>query len=63
LVSYLIEEENRVELAYLGGTLPEREISERAGIPLGTVKSRTASVFKRLRIELAVGDTLRGAIR
>jgi DNA-directed RNA polymerase specialized sigma24 family protein len=30
---------------------------------LGTVKSRTASAFRRLRRELAVGDTSREAIR
>ena len=51
-----------IELAYFGG-LSQREISERTGAPLGTVKSRTASAFKRLRGELAVGDTSREAIR
>jgi RNA polymerase sigma-70 factor, ECF subfamily len=51
-----------IELAYFGG-LSQREISERTGRPLGTVKSRTASAFRRLRRELAVGDTLREAIR
>ena len=40
-----------IELAYFGG-LSQREISERTGVPLGTVKSRTASAFKRLRKEL-----------
>ena len=50
-----------IELAYFGG-LSQREISERTGVPLGTVKSRTASAFKRLRGELAVGDTPREAI-
>jgi RNA polymerase sigma-70 factor (ECF subfamily) len=51
-----------IELAYFGG-LSQREISERTGAPLGTVKSRTASAFKSLRRELAVGDTPREAIR
>jgi RNA polymerase sigma-70 factor, ECF subfamily len=60
--SFLLEEENLIELAYFGG-LFQREISKRTGIPLGTVKSRTASAFKKLRRELAVGDTSREAIR
>jgi RNA polymerase sigma-70 factor, ECF subfamily len=51
-----------IELAYFGG-LSQREVSERTGVPLGTVKSRTASAFKKLRRELAVGDTSREAIR
>ena len=51
-----------IELAYFGG-LSQREISERTGAPLGTVKSRTASAFKSLRGELAVRDTPREAIR
>ena len=51
-----------IELAYFGG-LSQREISERAGVPLGTVKSRTASAFKTLRGELAVADTSREATR
>jgi RNA polymerase sigma-70 factor (ECF subfamily) len=51
-----------INLAYFEG-LSQREISERTGVPLGTVKSRTASAFKKLRGELAVGDTLREAIR
>src|SRR5215216_4239419 len=50
-----------INLAYFGG-LSQREISERTGVPLGTVKSRTASAYKRLRRELAVGDTSREAI-
>jgi RNA polymerase sigma-70 factor, ECF subfamily len=51
-----------IELAYFGG-LSQREISKRSGMPLGTVKSRTKSAFKRLRGELAVEDTLQEAIR
>jgi RNA polymerase sigma-70 factor, ECF subfamily len=51
-----------IELAYFGG-LSQREVSERTGVPLGTVKTRTASAFRRLRRELAVRDTSREAIR
>ncbi len=51
-----------IELAYFGG-LSQREISERTGVPVGTVKSRTASAFRRLRQELALGDTPQGAMR
>jgi RNA polymerase sigma-70 factor, ECF subfamily len=51
-----------IELAYFGG-LSQREISERTGVPLGTVKSRTASAFKSLRGELAIQDTSREAMR
>ena len=51
-----------IHLAYFEG-LSQREISERTGVPLGTVKSRTASAFKSLRSELAVGNTLREALR
>src|SRR5918912_4572761 len=45
-----------IDLAYFGG-LSQREISERTGVPLGTVKSRSAKAFNRLRGELALGDT------
>ena len=51
-----------INLAYFEG-LSQREISQRTGVPLGTVKTRTASAFKSLRAELALGDTLREAIR
>jgi RNA polymerase sigma-70 factor, ECF subfamily len=51
-----------INLAYFEG-FSQREISERTGVPLGTVKSRTANAFKKLRRELAVGDTMREAIR
>src|SRR5215203_4892479 len=50
-----------IDLAYFGG-LSQREISERTGVPLGTVKSRTASAFERLRGELAIGDTSRETV-
>jgi RNA polymerase sigma-70 factor (ECF subfamily) len=50
-----------IELAYFGD-LSQREISERTGLALGTVKSRTASAFRKLRAELALGDTSREAI-
>jgi RNA polymerase sigma-70 factor, ECF subfamily len=51
-----------IELAYFGG-LSQREISERIGVPLGTVKSRTASAFRSLRAQLAIQDTSREAMR
>jgi RNA polymerase sigma-70 factor, ECF subfamily len=51
-----------IELAYFGG-FSQREISERSGMPLGTVKSRTKRAFERLRGELALEDTLQEAIR
>jgi RNA polymerase sigma-70 factor (ECF subfamily) len=47
-----------IELAYFGG-LSQREISLKTGVPLGTVKTRTARAFKSLREELALGDTWR----
>ena len=50
-----------IELAYFGG-FSQREISERTSVPLGTVKSRTASAFKKLRAELTLGDTSREAM-
>ena len=51
-----------IELAYFSG-LSQREISERTGVPLGTVKTRTASAYKSLRKELAVQGASREAIR
>ena len=50
-----------IDLAYFGG-LSQREISERTGVPLGTVKTRTASAYKSLRKELVAQDTSREAI-
>jgi RNA polymerase sigma-70 factor (ECF subfamily) len=49
-----------IELAYFAG-LSQREISVRTGMPLGTVKTRTASAFKSLRGELTIQDTSREA--
>ena len=50
-----------IELAYFGG-LSQREISLRTGVPLGTVKTRTARTYKSLRGELVAQDTSREAI-
>jgi RNA polymerase sigma-70 factor (ECF subfamily) len=47
-----------IELAYFQG-LSQREISQRTGVPLGTVKTRTASAMKRLRRGLAGENALR----
>jgi RNA polymerase sigma-70 factor, ECF subfamily len=51
-----------IELAYFGG-LSQREISRRTGIPVGTVKTRTARAFRSLREELALADAWRVATR
>ena len=51
-----------IDLAFFEG-LSQREISERTGVPLGTVKTRTASAYKSLRKELAVQGTSREVIR
>ena len=50
-----------IELA-LFGALTQREISERTGMSLGTVKTRTASACKSLRKELTIQDASREAI-
>jgi RNA polymerase sigma-70 factor, ECF subfamily len=50
-----------IDLAYFGG-LTQREISERTGVPLGTVKTRTASAYRTLRKELVAQDTPREAL-
>ncbi|MEW6637582.1 MAG: sigma-70 family RNA polymerase sigma factor [Actinomycetota bacterium] len=42
------EQREVLELAYLQG-LTQREISERTGIPLGTVKTRTRLALKKLK--------------
>jgi RNA polymerase sigma-70 factor (ECF subfamily) len=46
-----------IELAYFQG-LSQREISQRTGVPLGTVKTRTSSALRRLREGFAGEDTL-----
>ena len=51
-----------IHLAYFEG-LSQREISERTGLPIGTVKSRTASAFKKLRKELVLNDSAWEATR
>jgi RNA polymerase sigma-70 factor, ECF subfamily len=51
-----------IELAYFGG-LSQREISMRTGVPLGTVKSRTARAFRSLRENLMVHDSPNKAVR
>ena len=51
-----------IELAYFGG-YSQREISRRTGIPLGTVKTRTARAFRSLRKELTLADAWRVATR
>jgi len=50
-----------IDLAYFSG-LSQREISERTGVPLGTVKTRTASAYKSLRKDLVAEGTSREAI-
>ena len=46
-----------LNLAYFEG-LSQREIAQRTGVPLGTVKSRTTAALKRLRkaMEVTVGE-------
>jgi RNA polymerase sigma-70 factor, ECF subfamily len=50
-----------IELAYFAG-LTQKEISERRGVPQGTVKTRTASAYKTLRKDLAADGTSREEI-
>jgi RNA polymerase sigma-70 factor, ECF subfamily len=50
-----------IELAHFED-LTQREISERTGVPLGTVKTRTASAYKSLRKDLVAQGTSREAI-
>jgi RNA polymerase sigma-70 factor, ECF subfamily len=53
------EQRQVVELSYLGG-LSQREISERTGVPLGTVKTRSRLALKKLRLSLepVIGKTV-----
>jgi RNA polymerase sigma-70 factor (ECF subfamily) len=51
-----------IELAYFGD-LSQREISELTGLALGTVKSRTASAFRKLRAELVLHDVALESVR
>jgi RNA polymerase sigma-70 factor (ECF subfamily) len=50
-----------IELAYFAG-LTQREISERTGVPLGTVKTRTARAYKSLRKDLMADGASREGI-
>lgn len=43
-----VDQREVVELAYMAG-LSQREISERTGVPLGTIKTRTRLALKKLR--------------
>jgi len=53
------EQRTVLEMAYFGG-LSQREISERTGVPLGTVKTRTRLALAKLR--LALGPSLAGSV-
>ena len=52
-LSHISAEHREVlNLAYFEG-LSQREISQRTGVPLGTIKSRTTAALKRLRHQLS----------
>jgi RNA polymerase sigma-70 factor (ECF subfamily) len=54
LAALPLEQRQVVELAYFAG-LSSSEIAERAEMPVGTVKSRTAAALGRLRAQLVGG--------
>lgn len=49
------EQQEALQLAYFEGCT-QREIAERVGVPLGTVKSRTITAMRALRAKLATGE-------
>lgn len=51
LASLPPEQRDVIELAYLGG-LTHAEITQRLGVPLGTIKSRTRLALQKLRVAM-----------
>jgi len=49
------EQREVLELAYYGG-MTQKQVAERTGLPIGTVKSRTLAAMKRLRATLVGGE-------
>src|SRR5215211_2268714 len=58
LASFPSNEGNLIQLAYFAGFC-QREISERTAVPLGNMKTQTASAFERSRAELTIQDASR----
>jgi RNA polymerase sigma-70 factor (ECF subfamily) len=54
LIDQLPEDEARLLKYRFHGELSQSEISEKTGIPLGTVKSRMVSALERLRVQMEV---------